>query len=308
MPPSSLGSPLRLGIVGAGRFATFLTEAVADLPDVAVHVVTDQDPEAAQLLAKAYDARVADSWQQVLDDPTVDVVVVATPPASHAEIAREALWCGKHVFCEKPLATTTADLDALVVAATASDRVLVVDHVLRYNPLLAAVARLQTELLGTPQRFLFENDASDEDLHDTHWFWDQHASGGIFVEHGVHFFDAAAMLVGRDATSVQADVARRTTGHADLVSAVVHHGDDVLATHTHSFTHAHRAERQLMRLDHGAAETRIEGWIPVEAVIDLWTDDAGADLVEGLPARADLFDLDGFRPAPGTAATVDVRR
>ena len=185
---------------------------------------------------------------------------------------------------------------------------LVVDHVLRYNPLLAAVARLQAELLGTPQRFLFENDASDEDLHDTHWFWDQDASGGIFVEHGVHFFDAAAMLVGRDATSVQADVARRTTGHVDLVSAVVHHGDDVLATHTHSFTHAHRAERQLMRLDHGAAETRIEGWIPVEAVIDLWTDDAGADLVEGLPARADLFDLDGFRPAPGTAATVDVRR
>ena len=302
------GSPLRLGVVGAGRFATFLTDAVADLPDVAVHVVTDRDAEAAQLLAKAYDARVAGSWQQVLDDPTVDVVVVATPPASHAEIAREALWCRKHVFCEKPLATTPADLDALVVAAAASDRVVVVDHVLRYNPLLAAVARLQAELLGAPQRFLFENDASDEDLHDTHWFWDQDASGGIFVEHGVHFFDAAAMLVGRDATSVQADVARRTTGHADLVSAVVHHGDDVLATHTHSFTHAHRAERQLMRLDHGAAETRIEGWIPVEAVIDVWTDDAGADLVEGLPARADLFGLDGFRPAPRTAATVDVRR
>src|SRR6478672_469761 len=308
MPPSSLGSPLRLGIVGAGRFATFLTEAVADLPDVAVHVVTDQDPEAAELLAKTYDARVADSWQQVLDDPTVDVVVVATPPASHGEIAREALWCGKHVFCEKPVATVPADLDALVAAAAASDRVLVVDHVLRYNPLLAAVTRLQAELLGTPQRFLFENDASDEDLHDTHWFWDQDASGGILLEHGVHFFDAAAMLLGRDATAVQATVARRTTGHVDLVSATVHHGEDVLATHTHSFTHAHRAERQLMRLDHGSAETRIAGWIPVEAVVDLWTDDAGADLVEGLPSRTDLFSLDGFRLGPEATVAVDVRR
>ena len=66
MSPSSPGFPLRLGVVGAGRFATFLTEAVADLPDVTVHVVTDQDDEAAQLLAKAYDARVAGSWQQVL--------------------------------------------------------------------------------------------------------------------------------------------------------------------------------------------------------------------------------------------------
>ena len=74
-------SPLRLGVVGAGRFATFLTEAVADLPDVTVHVVTDQDAEAAQVLAKAYVARVAGSWQEMLDDPTVDVVVVATPPA-----------------------------------------------------------------------------------------------------------------------------------------------------------------------------------------------------------------------------------
>jgi predicted dehydrogenase len=308
MPPSSLGSPVRLGVVGAGRFATFLTGAVADLPDVAVHVVTDRDAEAAALLAKAYDARIAPSWQEMLDDPSVDVVVVATPPASHAEIAREALWCGKHVFCEKPLATTATDLDALVAAATAGDRVLVVDHVLRYNPLLAAVARLQAELLGTPQRFLFENDASDEDLHDAHWFWDQDASGGILVEHGVHFFDAAAMLLRRDATAVQAAVARRTTGHVDLVSATVHHGDDVLATHTHSFTHAHRAERQLMRLDHGSAETRIEGWIPVQAVVDLWTDDAGADLVEELPSRTDLFDLDGFRLGPEAAVTVDVRR
>jgi predicted dehydrogenase len=94
MPPSSLGSPVRLGVVGAGRFATFLTGAVADLPDVAVHVVTDRDAEAAALLAKAYDARIVPSWQEMLDDPSVDVVVVATPPASHAEIAREALWCG----------------------------------------------------------------------------------------------------------------------------------------------------------------------------------------------------------------------
>ena len=308
MTATATESALRLGVVGAGRFATFLTGAVADLPDVAVHVVADQDPEAAALLAKAYDARVAGSWQEVLDDPTVDVVVVATPPASHAEIAREALWCGKHVFCEKPLATTSADLDALVATATAGDRVLVVDHVLRYNPLLAAVARLQAELLGAPQRFLFENDASDEDLHDTHWFWDQDASGGIFVEHGVHFFDAAAMLLGREASAVQATAARRTTGQVDLVSATVHHGEDVLATHTHSFTHAHRAERQLMRLDHGGAETRIEGWIPVQAAVDLWTDDAGADLVEGLPSRTDLLELDGFRLGQQVPVTVDVRR
>ena len=308
---ASSSTPLGLGVVGAGRFAAFLADAVADLPEVEVRAVTDRDREAAELLAKRYDGWVCDTWQELVRDPDVDVVVVATPPATHAEIALAALATGRHVFCEKPLATTAADLSALVAAAEQSPGVLVVDHVLRANPLLAGVARLQQELLGPPQRFLFENDASDEDLDDTHWFWDRASSGGIFVEHGVHFFDAAAMLVGRPVTAVRASAARRS-GPApvvDLVSATVHHGDDVLATHTHSFTHAHRCERQLMRLDHGTAETRIEGWIPVVAVVDLWTDDAGVALCEALPGRvAELFHVDGFRLPPEAAVTVEVRR
>ena len=120
----------------------------------------------------------------------------------------------------------------------------------------------------------------------------------------MHFFDAAAALMDRPATSVQAVAARRTDGPVDLVSATVTHGD-ALATHTHSFTHAHRCERQLMRLDCGAAEVRVEGWIPVHAVIDAWTDDAGLHVAEGLPARtAELLHVDGFRlgPGPGSAS------
>ena len=306
--------PLGLGVVGAGRFATFLTDAVADLPDVEIRAITDRDREAAAVLAKKHEGWVCDSWHEVVRDPDVDVVVVATPPASHAEIASTALSMGRHVFCEKPAATTAEDLDTLVAAAAASECVIVVDHVLRYNPLLAAVERLQDEILGLPHRFLFENDASDEDLHDDHWFWDEQRSGGIFVEHGVHFFDAAAMLLGRPVTSVQATSVRRrgdgpASGPVDLVSATAQHGSDVLATHTHSFTHAHRCERQLMRLDHGAAETRVDGWIPIEAVIDLWTDDEGAALCEALPSRApELLAVDGFRLAAKAAITVELLR
>ena len=275
-----------------------------------MRAVTDRDREAAAVLAKAHAAQAFDSLDDLLAAEDVDVVVVATPPASHASIATQVLRSGRHVFCEKPLATGQDELDELVAAATAGPGVLVVDHVLRFNPLLAGVARLQDEILGPPQRFLFENDASDEDLDDGHWFWDARQSGGIFVEHGVHFFDAAAMLIGRPATAVQATAATRAdTGLTDLVSATVRHGDDVLATHTHSFTHAHRCERQLMRLDHGTAETRVEGWIPVDAVVDLWTDDAGVTLCEALPGRtADLLDVPGFRLGGDARVTVDVRR
>ena len=287
-----------LGVVGAGGFATFLLGATATLPEVTVRSVADACPEAARRLANAHGARVARVWTELLTDETVDVVVVATTPDSHASIARAALEAGKHVFVEKPLALDDADARDLMATVERTGQVLVVDHVLRYNPLLRALSRLRGSLLGPVQRFCFENDASDQDLHPGHWFWDESRSGGIFVEHGVHFFDAAAMLIDGAATSVQATAARRADGPIDLVSATVAHGD-ALATHTHSFTHAHRCERQLMRLDCGAAEVRVEGWIPVQAVIDAWTDDAGLTVAEGLPARTDeLFHVDGFRRGP----------
>jgi hypothetical protein len=95
----------------------------------------------------------------------------------------------------------------------------------------------------------------------------------------------------------------------DLVSATVMHGPAVLATHTHSFTHAHRCERQHLRLDYGTAEARVEGWIPVDAVIDAWTDDAGARLVESLPSQTrDTLSVDGFRLGAEARITTRVRR
>ncbi|MBQ0906006.1 Gfo/Idh/MocA family oxidoreductase [Micromonospora sp. U21] len=64
-------------------------------------------------------------------------------------------------------------------------------------------------MLGPVRRLAFENDASDEDLGPEHWFWDERASGGIFVEHGVHFFDAADALVGSTPESVQGMLGHR---------------------------------------------------------------------------------------------------
>jgi predicted dehydrogenase len=261
------------------------------------------------VLAKAHGAEAYDATAELLADAGVGVVVVATPPSTHAVIAATALESGKHVFCEKPLATEPRQLQALAEAARVEGRVLVVDHVLRYNPLLAALTRLQEELLGRPYRFLFENDAGDEELSEDHWFWDDRRSGGIFVEHGVHFFDAAAMLLGRPAASVAATVAHRPDGPVDLVSATVRHGDDALATHTHSFTHARRCERQLMRLDYGTAEARVDGWIPVDATVDLWTDDHGVEVCESLPDRVpSLMAMDGYRLGSSASVDASIRR
>nr|WP_277349689.1 Gfo/Idh/MocA family oxidoreductase [Planosporangium thailandense] len=288
---------MRLGIVGAGGFATFVAGAVRDLASVRVTAVADADRTRVDRLAGVLSARPSADWRALLTDDEVDAVVVATPPATHAEIALAALRAGRPVFCEKPLATDEADAAAVRDLAARSGLVLVVDHVLRYNPILRAIERLRDPLLGPVQRFAFENDASDEDLGPEHWFWDERVSGGIFVEHGVHFFDAAYALIGNVPDTVQGMVARRPgTEIVDLAVATSHHPGGALATFAHGFSHAGRCERQLMRIDFGAVEARVSGWIPVHAVLEGWTDERGAALVDGLPVRAaQLLAVDGYR-------------
>jgi len=296
MDPVTAPPPLRAGVVGAGRFATFLTGAVRDLPDIRFTAVADPDAPRAARLAATLAARPLTDWRELVGADDVDIVVIATPPASHAEVALAAVRAGRHVFCEKPLATEAEAAGEVRAAVAASGCALVVDHVLTYNPILRAIGRLRGPLLGPVRRLAVENDASDEDLDPGHWFWNERISGGIFVEHGVHFFAAAQALIGAPANAVQGMVGRRPdTDLVDLAVATTHHGGAV-ATFAHGFSHAHRCERQLMRIDFGVAEARISGWIPVSAALDLWTDDAGAALVEGLPARAgELLAVDGHR-------------
>lgn len=288
--------PVRLALVGAGQFGRFILQAAREVPQVVPVIVADAVADRATQVAGDVGCR-ATTVEEALRASDADVAVIATPPHAHAELAVEALRAGKDVFCEKPLGITAGQAAQVRALAESLGRVVVVDHVLRYNPLLDAVRRLQHRLGLKPIRFLFENDAADQSLPRDHWFWDEAVSGGIFVEHGVHFFDAAAMFVTEPATSVTAVATSRAGWPSpDLVTATVTHGD-CLATHTHSFAHAHRCERQLMRIDFGSAEARITGWIPVEAVVDLHVDAAGESAVRALVADPAFLGVGGGRPA-----------
>ncbi|AVH60181.1 Gfo/Idh/MocA family oxidoreductase [Streptomyces dengpaensis] len=308
MTPGPTGHAVAL--VGCGAFGTFVLDAIRDIPSLRVVACADADRRRAETLAGRYGAAVHASVEDVAALPDVDVVVLATPPAAHADAAVAALRAGKHVFCEKPMALTVEDAARVAEEADRAPGVFVVDHVLRYNPILRLLQRLgQENLLDPLRRFAFENDASDEDLGPDHWFWDPAHSGGIHIEHGVHFFDAANTLTGSNPLQVQGTAVRRDGGPVDIVVATATHPGGAVATHTHSFTHAHRAERQMMRLDYGFAEARVTGWIPTHATVTAWTDDAGAAGWEALPARtAELLAVPGLRPHGQEHITVSVAR
>lgn len=302
--------PIGVGVLGAGGFAQFVLSAAASIPELAIVAVTDPDTARAQRVADDHRARACLDAAALLSIDQVDAVIIAAPPDAHASLTLQALAAGRHVFCEKPIALTEADGEAVRAAVVDSGRTFVVDHVLRYNPVLAALCRLRDAgLLGPVQRLAVENDAADEDLPAGHWFWDQAVSGGILLEHGVHFFDAAAMLIGTPPRRVQAIGTGRPDGPTDTVVCTVEHAGGALASHAHGFSHPHRAERQLMRLDYGLAEARVHGWIPLRAHLDVWADDTTARAFEALPDRADqLLDVPGVRPSGQEQFTVTVER
>jgi predicted dehydrogenase len=278
------------------------------VPGLRPVAVADRDPDRAGALAATFRLEACDPGR-LLADPRVQVVAIATTPDGHAALALAALRAGRHVFCEKPLATTLADASEVLAAATAPGAPrLTVDYVLRRNPLYALVVRLQQALLGPPRHFSLENLAGDEHLGPDHWFWDRAVSGGIAVEHGVHFFDAAAWLLGSQPEQVQALEAARPDGRVDTVVAAARHPGGATAGYTHRFGRPERAESQWTTLDWGqVADGRLYGWIPVELELDIRTDGAGLAAVQALTTNQQAaLAVAGYRPSGGERITLEL--
>lgn len=144
-----MGSTVRVGVIGCGGWGRNLVRNFADLG--ALVAVSDRDELRASQLATLHGVPAV-GVDQLLSDPEIDAVVVATPPVTHAELAIAALRAGKHVFVEKPLALDVADAGRIVEAARSAQRVLMVGHLLQYHPAFLALKRLVDE--GTLGRLL----------------------------------------------------------------------------------------------------------------------------------------------------------
>src|SRR3954447_6334957 len=104
------GSKVNVGLVGLGYGGPNLLRALFELGDVEVKYICDLDPERLERFGRRYpSARATRDFENVLVDPDVDAVVIATPVFTHFSLASRALTAGKHVFVEKPLASSSAE-------------------------------------------------------------------------------------------------------------------------------------------------------------------------------------------------------
>ena len=170
---------IRLGIIGCGGFGLYALQQFAQVPGVKLIGMAGTHRQAAHAAARRFGIPDIEDVDKLLARDDVDLVYIATPPFLHYPQALAALEAGKHVICEKPLAMTVEQADAMIAAARKNDRLLVANLMQRYNPVYDAVDRLiQSQTLGDLLHGYFENYASDENLPPEHWFWDRSQKRG----------------------------------------------------------------------------------------------------------------------------------
>lgn len=195
-----------LGILGLGPWGRRLASTFARAGRARIAWLCDLD--AARLAGADVPgaARSTTRHEEVLGDRDLDAVVVATPPATHAELALAALGAGKHVFVEKPMATSLAAADELVGAVARSGRTLMVGHILTFHPGHVALQRwVKEESLGRVHTVVCQR-------------WSPRmgrAADDAWWSHAVHDVSVLGRLLDADPVSV-ATVGERAPGSSCL--------------------------------------------------------------------------------------------
>lgn len=138
----TMTEPVRIGLAGFGYWGTKLARNCVEADDCELVVVCDGDGERRDAARRQYGVATVAGFDELVAVPDLDAVICATPAEQHARHARAALMAGKHVMVEKPLATTTADCDALVALAQERRLQLMSGHTFLYSPAVELLKQL----------------------------------------------------------------------------------------------------------------------------------------------------------------------
>jgi predicted dehydrogenase len=202
---------IRTAILGTGFMGRVHLEALRRVEYVEPVAICGRNLEAAKKLAAGFAiSKVASDYRELLRDPAIDAVHICTPNAQHFPMAKAALQAGKHVLCEKPLATSVEEGEELVALAARQSLLNCVCHNLRYYPMVQQMRRMREG--GDLGEILILQGTYFQDwlLHDTDWNWRIGAADGgpsrCMADIGSHWFDMAEHVSGMRVSSLCADL------------------------------------------------------------------------------------------------------
>ncbi|MBI5369026.1 MAG: Gfo/Idh/MocA family oxidoreductase [Planctomycetes bacterium] len=218
-------APLRVAVVGCGYWGPNLVRNFNSARGIEVAWICDLDPARLEEMARRFRVgRTTTNVADVLADPAVDAVALATPLATHRPLGEAALRAGKHLWVEKPLAPTVADAEALVALAREHGRTLFVDHTFLYT---AAVQKIRDLIARGELGDILYFDSVRVNLglfqSDTNVLWDL----------GPHDVSVARYVLGRRPREVSAFGVRHVAGTHENMAYVTLRYDDSLIAHFH---------------------------------------------------------------------------
>jgi myo-inositol 2-dehydrogenase / D-chiro-inositol 1-dehydrogenase len=182
---------LRVGIIGAGYMGGLHAAVLARDERVRVAAIHDTVSERAQRLARSTQSDIASNVEELME--AVDAVYITTPNTKHTAIAQAALGAGKHVFCEKPMATSIAGARVALDAASRTNAVFQVGHNRRFAPVYATLRKMLSES-GPPHSAHVKMNRGE--LINPEWVGDTQVTGGFLYETTIHMFDMMRFLFG----------------------------------------------------------------------------------------------------------------
>lgn len=253
-PTVEVGRPARraratgrrpVGILGSGRFVRGVV-----LPSLAdagvgpvVHIASASGVTAARLAAAKGIARASSEPAAVIDDPEVEVVVVATPHSSHAELTAAALRAGKDVYCEKPLAIDRAGLDEVTAALDAGGGSLYVGFNRRYAPMVRAARHA---LAGAGPLTIHYRICAGP-VPPGHWYGDRREGGRLHGE-VCHFVDTCSALLD-DAPVESVDVIGPRSDAHDSYHLLIGYADGSSASIAYTADHAPATPKERIEIN-----------------------------------------------------------
>ena len=201
---------VRAAMIGTGAWAKVLATAARGSR---VELVRCFSPNAQRRAAFAEATGIAavDAIERILDDATIDAVVIAAPNELHRPLADAAARHGKHVFVEKPIGLTEEEVERVAEAARESGRMLMVGFNRRFAPL---TRELESKLAGRGGPLATVITVNAGAIPPDHWTQDAEQGGGRIVGEACHFIDLARALTGSPIVSLTAAMARTRDGRS----------------------------------------------------------------------------------------------
>ena len=283
-----------IAIVGAGTMGSHHADSCQKLPDVAVTWVADRDAARVEALAAKVGARATRREEEAIAAADVDAVVVAVPTQFHRPVTELAAAHGKHVFCEKPIARTIDDAEAMVAACRSAGVRLMIGHVVRFYPEYARIKTMLDERLIGQIGVVRASRVNLNPGAERVWYVDLERTGGLVVDMMIHDLDTLRWYFG-EVERVFAHGLSYTPHQptTDYALALLRFENGVIAHVEASWAHTRFRTAIELSGQHGtirhdsekSAAIRIERTAPGDAPGSAWT--TGSPVAEG-PYQAEV--------------------